>query len=206
MAIASVGRLVYNVSEMNHEYCANVKGWGWLLPVALLVVVGGCSEGTAEPPPPADVPGAAPPILHTLQGRGECLMCHLTGIASSPEVTEPHRGRTNETCTLCHQPAGATPVPAPTPTPVPTPTPAPTTPTPQPGATQLPTPTATLTPTATATPAPAPTAGPSPIPHPVAGREACLACHASGSPAIPQVPADHQGRTEQTCNLCHQGS
>lgn len=40
-----------------------------------------------------------------------------------------------------------------------------------------------------------------PIPHAVVGREACLTCHATGEKA---VPADHAGRAESTCLLCHQ--
>ncbi len=38
------------------------------------------------------------------------------------------------------------------------------------------------------------------VPHPVAGREACLSCHTSGSQAM---PADHAGRTQETCLTCH---
>lgn len=39
------------------------------------------------------------------------------------------------------------------------------------------------------------------VPHPIAGRAACLSCHASGQQA---VPADHAGREESTCLTCHQ--
>ncbi|MDP3062779.1 MAG: cytochrome c [Chloroflexota bacterium] len=110
----------------------------------------------------------------------------------------------------------ATPTPTPTPTPAPTPTP---TPTLQPGETPRPTPTPTNTPTPTATPTPAPTPTPTPtlvatptptpssapaIPHSLEGKSACLACHGSGLPGIPQAPANHAGRTENTCTLCHQ--
>lgn len=46
----------------------------------------------------------------------------------------------------------------------------------------------------------APPAQASVVPHPVAGREACLSCHTSGSQAM---PADHAGRTQETCLTCH---
>lgn len=42
------------------------------------------------------------------------------------------------------------------------------------------------------------------IPHPIAGHEDCLSCHGPGQ-AIP-FPADHQGRTNDTCTACHQES
>jgi hypothetical protein len=39
------------------------------------------------------------------------------------------------------------------------------------------------------------------VPHEVAGREACLTCHASGEHAVPE---DHAGRPDSTCLTCHQ--
>jgi len=119
----------------------------------------------------------------------------------------------------------ATPTPTPTPTLAPTPTPTPTlrpgeTPRPTPTPTNTPTPTMTPTPTATPTPTPTPvptpTATPTPIatptptvsgpplvPHTLEGRSACLLCHGSGLATVPQVPANHAGRTDATCTLCH---
>lgn len=41
------------------------------------------------------------------------------------------------------------------------------------------------------------------IPHSVEGRDACLACHGPGGGA-PLRPADHEGRTNEMCRLCHQ--
>ncbi|MDP6100626.1 MAG: hypothetical protein QGH66_04315 [Dehalococcoidia bacterium] len=57
------------------------------------------------------------------------------------------------------------------------------------------------------TPAKEPTATPAAdeplaVPHPLKGKEQCLGCHASGSPAFPQV-ATHKGRTSDMCTLCH---
>lgn len=39
------------------------------------------------------------------------------------------------------------------------------------------------------------------IPHPIAGREKCLLCHGEGEAAA--VPADHAGRSDETCIACH---
>jgi hypothetical protein len=42
------------------------------------------------------------------------------------------------------------------------------------------------------------------IAHTLQGRAACLMCHKAGvMPAVPDVPADHTGRTEKDCQLCH---
>lgn len=40
------------------------------------------------------------------------------------------------------------------------------------------------------------------VPHAVAGREACLTCHAVGTGAVP-APADHEGRSNDLCLYCH---
>lgn len=39
------------------------------------------------------------------------------------------------------------------------------------------------------------------IPHPIAGREECLLCHSQGEPLA--MPADHKGRSNETCTVCH---
>jgi hypothetical protein len=41
-----------------------------------------------------------------------------------------------------------------------------------------------------------------PVPHPVEGREDCLACHDIGQ--VKPFPADHAGRTSDSCTMCHQ--
>lgn len=48
--------------------------------------------------------------------------------------------------------------------------------------------------------------GPPPIPHPLVGRDNCLACHQEGIGGATKVPADHAGRTNDTCQGCHQAS
>lgn len=48
---------------------------------------------------------------------------------------------------------------------------------------------------------------PPPIPHDIAGQEACLTCHAPGAmEGLPVTPADHKGRTEKYCVLCHKAA
>ncbi len=42
------------------------------------------------------------------------------------------------------------------------------------------------------------------LPHEVAGREDCLMCHGEGIGGAAKVPADHAGRTNDTCQLCHE--
>ena len=62
------------------------------------------------------------------------------------------------------------------------------------------TPTPTPTPTPTLTPTPTPTGGPTAMPHTLERGADCLMCHASGDLA---VPADHAGRSSETCTTCH---
>lgn len=41
-------------------------------------------------------------------------------------------------------------------------------------------------------------------PHDIEGQEQCLMCHAAGAlEPVPDVPADHEGRTNETCQWCH---
>ncbi len=40
------------------------------------------------------------------------------------------------------------------------------------------------------------------VPHPTEGREDCLSCHDTGK--LKPFPADHAGRTNDTCTMCHQ--
>jgi hypothetical protein len=44
----------------------------------------------------------------------------------------------------------------------------------------------------------------SPFPHPVAGREDCRSCH--GVEGEQAIPADHKGRTNETCQICHESA
>ena len=42
-----------------------------------------------------------------------------------------------------------------------------------------------------------------PIPHDLTGRQDCLACHKDGVGGAPKAPADHAGRTNEMCQVCH---
>lgn len=48
------------------------------------------------------------------------------------------------------------------------------------------------------------TKDPKVIPHELEGRAACLMCHTPGAmEPVPDAPADHEGRTDEYCTLCH---
>lgn len=54
--------------------------------------------------PPSLPPASAPSILHTLEGRQDCLSCHeLPGF--EPVLPADHADWTNDACTSCHNPA-----------------------------------------------------------------------------------------------------
>lgn len=47
---------------------------------------------------------------------------------------------------------------------------------------------------------------PQPVSHGVQGREQCMMCHTPGAmEAIPDAPANHEGRAVKYCTLCHTG-
>jgi hypothetical protein len=156
----------------------------------------------------------ATPISHSIAGLQDCLSCHdAAGIKSYPSN---HVGRSNSLCTSCHQPSGVT-------------TPPPTTPI---SAPSIPHSTIGLPgclschDSDSIRPYPAnhvgrtedlctfchkpsqlvapPTASPPaaiPIPHSIAGLEDCYSCHGAGS--FKPYPADHVGRTNSQCTICH---
>ncbi|MEK7777158.1 MAG: hypothetical protein AAB303_00845, partial [Chloroflexota bacterium] len=175
----------------------------------------------------------APAVPHTLAGRAECLICHASGIASAPPAPPNMKSLPNEHCLLCHQPSGVARVTPPPGSATPTTPAAggpPSIPhtldgrsdclvchaTGVAGATVVPanhagrtsnTCTACHTPgnekTAIPTPTPPALGGPPAIPHALEGRADCLICHATGVAGASAVPANHAGRTSNTCNLCH---
>jgi hypothetical protein len=121
----------------------------------------------------AAAPGAAPTIPHAVEGMGECKNCH------GPEGIKPwpenHAAFTSDICANCHQP-------------------------PQPAS----------APAATSTPedeesesdSESESEGPPAIPHDLAGRDNCLVCHNPDGGMKP-APANHAGRTTDTCQTCH---
>jgi hypothetical protein len=48
------------------------------------------------------------------------------------------------------------------------------------------------------------TATPPAVPHELEGRDECGMCHSSGMEGMPQSPADHEGRPNDSCLLCHE--
>lgn len=111
--------------------------------------------------------------------------CHGTGWAKYVELIE------------VPAPAGATPQPTPTPTR------ATTVPTVAPAVPSTPVPATPATPAPSATPA-ASGGGIPNIRHPLDGRNDCLMCHDSGR--LKPFPANHKGRTNDSCLVCHQPS
>jgi predicted CXXCH cytochrome family protein len=140
--------------------------------LALMVQLGGANATSPQQAP------TAPPIPHSLNNYGDCLLCHTTGIAGAPQYPADHQGRTSDTCQGCHklssEAAGVT-----------------ATPNPDQGATPQAQP-------------PAQGGGPPNIPHDLQGRDDCLACHQAGLGGAPKVPADHAGRPSTICRSCHQ--
>lgn len=136
---------------------------------------------------PAIVVLAQPQIPHTLEGRSACTTCHTvggTGVGTPGGTGLPtsHQGRTDATCTGCHQAAPVAAQPTATTAPA-SPTAVP--PTPAAQATAVPAPTTPAAAPATPTPTPRPAATPAPAtPAPVTPTPAALP-KAGGPPIAP---------------------
>jgi nitrate/TMAO reductase-like tetraheme cytochrome c subunit len=184
------------------------------------------AEPTAAAPQGAS---SAPGIPHVVDENSPCAACHgPDGVMPHPEN---HAAFPETACRNCHQPmvaAEPTAAPEPTATVEPTATRRPTaTVEPTAGAERTATPsratptvaatataatataataTRAASPTAAATPTQAPSASgddePPAIAHDLAGRENCLMCH-DPEGNIKPAPANHAGRTVQTCQACH---
>lgn len=130
--------------------------------------------------------GGPPPIPHDTAGRTQCLGCHSNGSSGVPQIPQFHKdaGLGNDKCLSCHQAGGVQPASKSSPS------------TPQ--ATKA-APSAGSTPQAT-TAAPAAGSPPALLPDHT-GRTVCLGCH--GNNIGPKLPADHTGRTDNTCKACH---
>ena len=50
-----------------------------------------------------------PQVPHPIEGREDCLACHDTG--QEQAFPEDHAGRTNDSCTMCHEPGEAAAIP-----------------------------------------------------------------------------------------------
>ena len=83
-----------------------IRRWcTWLVLGALLLSACGAPEKPfAEPAVPT---GGQPGIPHKLQGRDNCLMCHVVGSGGVGEsggtgMPDGHEGRTADVCRDCH--------------------------------------------------------------------------------------------------------
>jgi len=122
-----------------------------------------------------------PAIPHPLEGRDDCVVCH------GPDGFKPypadHEGRSVTSCTACHKPAIQEEAGG------------------QEEAAVEATPTAVQEEATPGAEQEEP-AGPPRVPHDLAGREDCLVCH--GADGFKPYPADHEGRSVDTCLNCHQ--
>ncbi|MDD4858850.1 MAG: NapC/NirT family cytochrome c [Dehalococcoidales bacterium] len=115
-----------------------------------------CHQPSTIAVPPPATPPAAVPIPHSITGLEDCFSCH--GPGNIKPYPANHVGRSNSLCTVCHKPT-----------------------------------------TTAAPPSVPPAAGQ--IPHSIAGLEDCFSCHGPGSSQ--PYPADHVGRTNAQCTICH---
>jgi cytochrome c5 len=58
-------------------------------------------QGDGEESPVAEIPL----IPHALEGFSACTSCHAEGGSGVPRMPEDHEGRTDNTCSACHEPA-----------------------------------------------------------------------------------------------------
>ncbi len=132
-------------------------------------------------PPREPGSGQPNPVPHPITPDTNCLTCHgASGVIPAPES---HAAFDMGMCTQCHQAPVTEGATAPEPTSAP-----------ETGAT----PEAS----ATAQPSEEPAAGGPPvIAHPLEGREGCVLCH--GENGVKPFPADHAGRTNEVCQMCH---
>jgi len=79
---------------------------GAVLMLGLAALSASCS--LIEPPvPPLPVATIAPPFIpHRLEGRGDCRLCHATGVGGAPQFpVADHSRRPSDVCLACHRPA-----------------------------------------------------------------------------------------------------
>ncbi len=72
---------------------------------ALLLLLSPGLVVNAHPPEQAAIP-------HSIADHQDCVSCHATGANGAKQFPADHQGRTNTTCTSCHQPAVAQPASA----------------------------------------------------------------------------------------------
>lgn len=169
------------------------------------------------------VAGLTPPqVPHPLEDRTDCRLCHETGVGDAPQFPADHADRANEVCSVCHSLSLAEEAPATAVAPPQVPHPvenrtdcrlchetgvgdAP----------EFPDDHAdrgnevclvchlVVAPQETPTSTDAGGAEPPLIPHSLENRGDCRLCHESGLGGAPQFPADHAGRANEVCLVCH---
>lgn len=82
----------------------------WYLGAGLMLGLAVLSAScTLIEPPNAPIPVAtiAPPFIpHRLEGRGDCRLCHATGVGGAPQFpVADHSRRPSDVCLSCHRPA-----------------------------------------------------------------------------------------------------
>lgn len=82
----------------------------WFLGAVLMLGVAalGASCNLIEPPnAPIPVAKIIPPFIpHRLEGRGDCRLCHATGVGGAPQFpVADHSRRPSDVCLSCHRPA-----------------------------------------------------------------------------------------------------
>jgi mono/diheme cytochrome c family protein len=82
----------------------------WLLSAGLMLGLAALSVSCAIiEPPNAPIPVAiiSPPnIPHRQEGRGDCRLCHATGVGGAPQFpVADHSRRPSDVCLDCHRPA-----------------------------------------------------------------------------------------------------
>ncbi|MFH1032538.1 MAG: hypothetical protein V1767_08270 [Chloroflexota bacterium] len=120
-----------------------------------------CHKPSQVSVPSPTPPPKGPQIPHSIIGLTDCYSCH--GPGSVRPYPANHVGRTNALCIVCHDPPQLTTRPPASP------------------------------------PPPA-----IPIPHSITGLEDCFLCHGPGS--VRPYPANHVGRTNALCIICHKPS
>lgn len=139
-------------------------------------------------------------LPHAVTGHENCLLCHGEGIGGATRVPADHTGRTDETCQVCHKPEqGVVTVSKPN-----QPAPEEATPTIE-QSTGVEAETVVAKGAGGEEPASEEAATDNDTsPHADAGHDLCLLCYLKGVGDTGGVPEDHAGRSEDTCQMCHQ--
>lgn len=140
-----------------------------------------CHQPSIPTSKPQPLVAGPPYIPHDLVGRSECLGCHNSGAANTPQIPQFHKdyGFNNNACLTCHKTAVQTSAPS------------------------APSASARLTSASAQPPSASFASTPPGLPADHAGRPACAVCHAPGVGGAPKLPADHTGRDDATCLACH---